>query len=96
MLPLISLLAFISAPIVIGSAEQGNSKSDTKDVAKTGDEKDGKAPESKTDAAGSDIAKDSSAGEPSAREGQRKKGSSECLASEEVVQDLELREAKMK
>lgn len=75
-LPLLALLAFISAPLVIGGAEESAGKSEPPKV-----EVANKADEEK--------AKDS-APAPA------KKKSRECLASEEVVQDLEARESKLK
>lgn len=91
LLPLFALLAFISAPIVIGSAEDGSAgKSDSKIVevkeakensSKSDGKKDGESPKVDND---QEVAKE------------KKRASKECLASEEVVQDLELREKKLK
>lgn len=79
-LPVIALLAFAAAPVVIGSAEQAKKDgavASTKDTAKdeTGKSVDGKTEEAKAPA---------------------RKISSECLASEEVIQDLETREKSLK
>ena len=68
-LPIIALLAFAAAPIVMGSAEQAKKTGETKSRGKDEDEN-----ESLTE----------------------RKVSSECIASEEVIADLETRESKMK
>jgi flagellar motility protein MotE (MotC chaperone) len=60
LLPVLALMAFVSAPIVIGSAA------------------------------------DSPAKKPEAPEAPKKKYSTECLVSEEVIADLDAREAKLK
>lgn len=69
-LPIIALLAFSAAPIVIGSAEQTKKETAGKDNLKTAESSEVKKP--------------------------ARKLSSECLASEEVIQDLESREKKLK
>jgi flagellar motility protein MotE (MotC chaperone) len=76
-LPLLALLAFVSAPIVIGSAEEAPSKPE----------------ESKVEASKSDVESGADAAIVSEK---KRKVSNECLASEEVVQDLESREKKLK
>ncbi len=84
LLPLFAFLAFISAPIVIGSAEtQDSSKEPKKEVFKA--EKDSKVADAKSSEGKSKEA------EPAPR----KKLSTECLASEEVIADLEAREKKL-
>ena len=89
LLPLFAFLAFISAPIVIGSAEtQDSSKEPKKEVVKG--EKDGKV----ADAKGAE-AKNADAKSKEAEPAPRKKLSTECLASEEVIADLEAREKKL-
>ena len=81
LLPILALLLFAAAPVVIGSAEQA--KKDDAPSAKT----DSKT----TDAKPGDATKDATAEEKPA-----KKFSSECIASEEVIADLEMREKKLK
>ena len=76
-LPILALIAFIAAPVVIGSAEQAKDAP----VVQEGNAKTAAAP---------------SSSEKVVAEAPRKKVSSECLASEEVIQDLELREKKLK
>jgi flagellar motility protein MotE (MotC chaperone) len=80
LLPLIALLAFLSAPIVIGSAETAKDpvKESEKEVSKV---------EGKSSEAGIEKVVEA---EP------KKKLSNECLASEEVIADLEAREKKIK
>lgn len=71
LLPLMALLAFVSAPIVIGTAAD--------------------APDKKAEAKAD--AKSESGEKPA---GAKKKYSTECLVSEEVIADLDAREAKLK
>ncbi len=70
-LPIIALLAFAAAPIVIGSAEQSKKEASAEAAAEAKNETE----EAKTPT---------------------RKISNECLASEEVIQDLEGREKKLK
>ncbi|MBU6154117.1 MAG: hypothetical protein KGP28_07430 [Bdellovibrionales bacterium] len=76
LLPLLALLAFISAPIVIGSAEEGEARTEGKTEAK--------------------VEASAAAEEKKDPVPVKRKASNECLASEEVVQDLESREKKLK
>ena len=82
LLPVLALLAFISAPIVMGVAETSKESSDNKaqaseKVADKGAEKPAEKPEAP------------------ATKVNAKKLSSECIASEEVIGDLEAREKKL-
>jgi flagellar motility protein MotE (MotC chaperone) len=79
-LPFIAILAFAAAPVVIGSATESK-----KDEVKV---------EAKTAKGDAKIA--SSKGEEVAEEKPARKLSTECLASEEVIADLEAREQKLK
>lgn len=79
-LPILALIAFAAAPVVIGSAGE-SAKESAKESTK------GNSPE---------VAKDPKATEAKKVETPKKKASSECLASEEVIQDLDLREKKLK
>jgi len=86
-LPLLAFLAFVSAPIVIGSAEETPAKSGAAVKAKAG------APEgAKVEAPKAGVTPEADATAVT----EKKKFSNECLASEEVVQDLESREKKLK
>ena len=85
-LPLLAFLAFVSAPIVVGSAEETPAKSDAAVEAKSG------APEG----AKVEASKAGATPEADATAVSKKRFSNECLASEEVVQDLESREKKLK
>ena len=103
---LLAFLAFASVPVVIGNAE----KSDASASAKAGEEKTGektaekgseKAGEHKADAKAAEGKTTEAKGDAKA-EGKEEKvaehhrKSNECLASEEVIQDLEAREKKLK
>jgi flagellar motility protein MotE (MotC chaperone) len=79
-LPLMALVAFVSAPIVIGTAADSPGKGVEKAAEK---EAGGKTQED----AGATAASGTSA---------KKKYSTECLVSEEVIADLDAREAKLK
>jgi flagellar motility protein MotE (MotC chaperone) len=93
-LPVIALLAFLSAPIVIGGAE--TSKESPKEVQKSDSHSpEGKTQDSKVEAKAD--AKSSEKGASTAPEVEpKRKLSNECLASEEVIADLEAREKKIK
>jgi flagellar motility protein MotE (MotC chaperone) len=102
LLPLIAILLFAAAPVVIGSAEQSK-KDDASAAAKT----DGKTADGKTDAKADSKTDAKSGDEKGAKtadadqdatsdEKPAKKLSSECIASEEVIADLEGREKKLK
>ena len=81
-LPLVALLAFLSAPIVIGGAEP--TKEAPKEASREGPKGEVKATDVK-------------AAEAKPVEAEvKKKLSNECLASEEVIADLEARENKLK
>jgi flagellar motility protein MotE (MotC chaperone) len=77
-LPLIALLAFLSAPVVIGSAEEAKPVSEAKPAEETKTAEEGKTTE-----------------EPKAAVKEKKKPV-ECLASEEVIADLDARDQKLK
>jgi flagellar motility protein MotE (MotC chaperone) len=83
-LPFLALLAFAAAPVVIGSA--GETK---KDDTTKGASADTSSDASATDAKTGDAKK-------AAEEKPKRKLSSECIASEEVIADLEAREEKLK
>jgi flagellar motility protein MotE (MotC chaperone) len=87
-LPFIAILAFAAAPVVIGSAEEAK-KEDTAQSAPT------KAGEGKADAK-TDAKNATAKKEEEVVEKPKRKLSSECLASEEVIADLEAREEKLK
>ena len=102
-LPVIALLAFLSAPVVIGMAESAPepaktaAKADSKPESKTETKPEAKTeakPEAKTDAK-SESKSESKTGEKT-ESVPKKKLSQECLASEEVIADLEAREKKIK
>jgi flagellar motility protein MotE (MotC chaperone) len=90
LLPLIAILLFAAAPVVIGSAEQAK-----KDDAPTTAKNDGKAAAGKTEAKADAKTADAD-DEAETDEKPAKKLSSECIASEEVIADLEAREKKLK
>ena len=108
-LPVLAFLAFAAVPLVVGNAEtpKGNeTKTDSKnDVgAKTSAKSDAKS-ETKTevkDAAKAGTQADAKSDSKSEKEEDAeeseptRRGSGECLASEEVIQDIEIREKKIK
>jgi flagellar motility protein MotE (MotC chaperone) len=89
-LPVLAFLAFASIPLVLGNAETSEKPAATdktadKAAAKTADGKDAVT-----------ASKDAGVKTETADETPVHKASSECLASEEVIQDLEAREQKLK
>ncbi len=91
-LPFLALVAFAAAPIVIGSAEQAKKEEAKKEEVKKGEKKDAKKDDAKKEAS----AKKEGDAQSETEEKIPAKASTECLASEEVIQDLELREKKLK
>jgi flagellar motility protein MotE (MotC chaperone) len=90
-LPLFALLAFVSAPMVIGSAGDVEQDAGKKPV----EVKEGKPDKAVAGLKGDEAAGAESKSDKAVAPAPVKKGSNECLASEEVVQDLEAREKKL-
>jgi flagellar motility protein MotE (MotC chaperone) len=87
-LPVIAFAAFASVPFVIGNAEtKGELKTETNGDLKTVAKADAKTAKAE---AKSEVKTEEEAIAP------KKRTSNECLASEEVIQDLDAREKKLK
>jgi flagellar motility protein MotE (MotC chaperone) len=87
-LPFLALILFAAAPVMIGSAEQAKEAKEAKtETAKNDTKADGKT-DGKSD--------DKKEAEADGSESPKRKLSSECLASEEVIADLEAREKRLK
>ena len=87
---LFAFLAFALVPVVVGTAE-----TKTSDAAA---EKSAQKPDQKSDQKTDVVAKsgDSTGEKAVEKSAEKKRMSNECLASEEVIQDLEAREKKLK
>ncbi len=96
LLPVLAFLAFASVPLVLGNAESApDAKTEAKAEAKTEGKTEAKT-DAKTDPKAEGKDGKSEVKEAKAEEKDMEYESNECLASEELIHDLEGREKKMK